>query len=39
MGHRPSPPLVTVLIVAGLANPEFLLEIEAVAVTPEDDAG
>ena len=36
-GHRPSPPLVTVLIVAGLANPEFLLEIDAIAVIPEDD--
>lgn len=27
-----SPPVVTVLIVAGLANPEFLVEIEAIAV-------
>lgn len=35
--HRASPPLVTVLIVAGLANTDFLLEIEAIAVIPEDD--
>ncbi len=37
-GNRPDPPLVTVVIVAGLANPEFLLEIEAIAVVPDDDA-
>jgi enamine deaminase RidA (YjgF/YER057c/UK114 family) len=36
-GGRPNPPLVTVLFVAGLANPDFLLEIEAIAVIPEDD--
>lgn len=36
-GNRPNPPIVTVLIVAGLANPEFLVEIEAVAVVPESD--
>ena len=36
-GHRPRPPLVTVLFIAGLANPEFLLEIEAIAVIPEGD--
>jgi len=35
-GDPPSPPLVTVLIVAGLANPEFLLEIEAIAVIPDN---
>ncbi len=35
-GSRPNPPLVTVLVVAGLANPEFLLEVEAVAVVPEN---
>jgi enamine deaminase RidA (YjgF/YER057c/UK114 family) len=27
------PPAITVIAVAGLANPEFLLEVEAVAVT------
>ena len=31
-GNRPNPPLVTVLFVAGLANPDFLLEIDAIAV-------
>ena len=29
------PPLITGIFVAGLANPEFLLEIEAMAVVPE----
>lgn len=36
-GNRPNPPLVTVLFVAGLANPEFLLEIEAIAFVPDDN--
>ncbi len=35
--NRPNPPLVTVLFVAGLANPDFLLEIEAIAVVPDND--
>ena len=34
-GERPNPPAITVLVVAGLANPEFLAEIEAVAIIPE----
>ncbi len=34
-GSRPNPPLVTVLFVAGLANPDFLLEIEAIAAISE----
>ena len=34
-GERPNPPAITVLIVAGLANPEFLAELEAVAIVPE----
>lgn len=33
-GDRPNPPLVTGVFVAGLANPDFLVEIEAVAVVP-----
>jgi enamine deaminase RidA (YjgF/YER057c/UK114 family) len=33
-GNRPNPPAITVLFVAGLANPEFLAEIDAVAVVP-----
>lgn len=35
-GDRPNPPLVTAVFVAGLANPDFLIEIEAVAVVPEE---
>ena len=34
-GERPNPPVITVLVVAGLANPEFLAELEAVAIVPE----
>jgi enamine deaminase RidA (YjgF/YER057c/UK114 family) len=34
-GARPNPPLVTGLFVAGLAHPDFLVELEAVAVVPE----
>jgi enamine deaminase RidA (YjgF/YER057c/UK114 family) len=33
-GNRPNPPAITVLFVAGLANPEFLVEMDAVAVVP-----
>lgn len=34
-GTRPNPPLITGLIVAGLAHPDFLVEVDAVAVVPE----
>lgn len=34
-GNRPNPPLVTVLFVAGLANPDYLLEVDAIAVLYE----
>lgn len=34
-GNRPNPPAITVLRVAGLANPDFLVEIDAIAVVPE----
>ena len=34
-GNRTNPPLVTVLVVSGLANPDFLLEIDAIAVIPD----
>ena len=34
-GGRPNPPTVTGLFVAGLAHPDFLVEIDAVAVVPE----
>jgi enamine deaminase RidA (YjgF/YER057c/UK114 family) len=33
-GQRPNPPTVTGLLVAALANPDFLIEIEAQAVLP-----
>ena len=33
-GNRPNPPTVTGLRVPGLANPDFLIEIEAQAVLP-----
>jgi enamine deaminase RidA (YjgF/YER057c/UK114 family) len=32
---RQTPPVITVLFVAGLGNPEWLLEIDAIAVIPE----
>jgi len=34
-GQRPNPPLITGMFVASLANPSFLVELEAVAVLPE----
>jgi enamine deaminase RidA (YjgF/YER057c/UK114 family) len=34
-GDRPNPPTVTTVFVAGLANPDFLLEIDAIAMVPE----
>ena len=34
-GGRPNPPAITVVVVAGLANPEFLVEMDAIAVVPE----
>jgi enamine deaminase RidA (YjgF/YER057c/UK114 family) len=33
MGKIKNPPVITVLFVSGLANPDFLIEIDAVAVT------
>ena len=35
MSGLKNPPTISVLIVAGLANPEFLIEIEAIAFVPE----
>jgi len=35
-GRRPNPPLITVLFVAGLANPDFLMEMDAIAVIHEN---
>jgi enamine deaminase RidA (YjgF/YER057c/UK114 family) len=34
-GDRPNPPAISVMFVAGLANPEFLVEVDAIAVVPE----
>lgn len=34
-GNRPNPPTISTLFVAGLANPSFLCEIDAVAVVPQ----
>ncbi|SRR6266498_4511997 len=34
-GDRPNPPAITVMFVAGLAHPDFLAEMDAVAVVPE----
>lgn len=34
LAGQPHPPAITVLIVAGLANPDFLVEIDAVAFIP-----
>ncbi|MEM6280809.1 MAG: RidA family protein [Chloroflexota bacterium] len=34
-GTRPNPPAITMNYVAGLAHPDFLIEIDATAVIPE----
>ena len=34
-GSRPNPPAITMAFVAGLANPDFLVEMDAIAVVPE----
>lgn len=35
LGSLANPPAISVLIVSGLANPDFLVEMEAIAVIPE----
>jgi enamine deaminase RidA (YjgF/YER057c/UK114 family) len=37
-GQRPNPSAISVLYVAGLAHPDFLVEVDAVAVVPESTA-
>ena len=32
--QRPNPPAISAIMVAGLANPDYLLEIDAIAVVP-----
>ncbi|CAN5573863.1 RidA family protein [soil metagenome] len=34
-GNRPNPPVITGVYVAKLANPDFLVEIDAMAVVPQ----
>jgi enamine deaminase RidA (YjgF/YER057c/UK114 family) len=34
-GKRPNPPLITGAFVSALANPDYLVEIEAIAVVPD----
>ena len=34
-GNRPHPPAISVMLVAGLAHPDFLAEMDAIAVVPE----
>jgi len=34
-GQRPNPPVISVLFVAALAHPDYLVEIDAVAVVPQ----
>jgi hypothetical protein len=38
LGRPLHPPAITVAFVAGLAHPEFLLEVEGTAVVPEEAA-
>jgi enamine deaminase RidA (YjgF/YER057c/UK114 family) len=33
--HQPNPPAISMMFVAGLANPDFLVEMDAIAVVPE----
>ena len=37
MSKMKNPPLISGIFVAGLANPDYLLEMEAVAVVPGDN--
>jgi enamine deaminase RidA (YjgF/YER057c/UK114 family) len=34
-GRRPNPPAISAMFVSGLANPDFLVEIDAIAVVPQ----
>lgn len=34
-GHRPNPPAISMMFVSGLANPDFLVEMDAIAVVPQ----
>ena len=34
-GRRPNPPAITMVFVSGLANPDFLVEMDAIALVPQ----
>jgi enamine deaminase RidA (YjgF/YER057c/UK114 family) len=34
-GDRPGPPVITAAVVKGLARPDFLVEMDAIAVVPD----
>ncbi len=34
-GNRPNPPAISMVFVAGLAHPDFLVEMDAIAVVPQ----
>ena len=34
-GRRPNPPAITMVFVSGLANPDFLVEMDAIAIVPQ----
>jgi enamine deaminase RidA (YjgF/YER057c/UK114 family) len=36
-GHRPNPPAITFMFVSGLGNPDFLVEMDAIAVVPQEE--
>ena len=38
-GNRPNPPLITAAFVSALANPDFLVEMDAIAVVPLEQPG
>lgn len=35
-GNRPNPPAITFMFVSGLSNPDFLVEMDAIAVVPQE---
>ena len=37
LGKIPNQPIITVLFVSGFVNPEFLIEIDAIAFVPENN--
>ena len=38
-GNRPNPPVITAAFVSGLANPDLLVEMDAIAIVPLDQPG